>query len=284
MNDISIKTVLGHSIGSTVFTPQNPKGIVVISSATGVLQSYYKSFSLFLQENDFVVYTYDYHGIGKSNSQNIKEIKSSASDWGSNDFEAVLQHALQKNPNLPLTVIGHSIGGQLIGLAPTATKIDTILLVASQSGYWKLYEGLERYKLYLFWFVVIPLFTRIFGYLPSKKISPMESLPKNMAKQWSGWSKKPNYLFGCLKDTDLFYSKIKANIVSYSTDFDSYAPQKAVDKLTKAYNKANVTRKHLSPKKLNIPVIGHFGFFKSKCKDSIWNMFLEDIISNKLKK
>lgn len=270
-----IKTNLGHEIAVSIFTPKKAKGIVVISSATGVKQRYYADFSRYLQNKGFVVYTFDYHGIGSSGSASIKYIESSATTWGNNDLEGVLNFALSAYSDLPLTIIGHSIGGQIIGLAPSSTKADSILLVASQSGYWKLYVGFEKIKLFLFWFVILPITTKLFGYLPSRKISPMENLPKNMAKDWGNWSKKPNYLFEYIHKEQLFYAKIKATVFSYSTEADNYAPKKAVDWLAEKYK--NTTRIHLIPKKLNIEKIGHFGFFKKKFESPVWEMFLKNI-------
>ena len=64
-----LKTPLGHQITITDFPSIGSNDIVVILSATGVLQTYYYKFSQFLQANNHTVYTFDYSGIGQSNIQ-----------------------------------------------------------------------------------------------------------------------------------------------------------------------------------------------------------------------
>lgn len=274
---LHLKTKLGHKIAVTIFKPNNPKGIVVITSATGVKQNYYSDFATFLQTNEFIVCTFDYNGIGQSNSKTIKKIKTTASNWGNNDLESVLYYALEKHSDLPLTVIGHSIGGQLIGLSQLSTKIDTIILIASQSGYWKFWKGSEKLKMFFVLYFMLPILTKLFGYFPAKRLSAMENLPKNMALEWKNWCKNSNYLFDFIDKDLLYFDKVNANLISYSTDFDEFAPKIAVDWLAKKYSNTKIERKHLNHESLNIPKIGHFGFFREKFKNSLWQLFLEDL-------
>jgi predicted alpha/beta hydrolase len=276
MNQLKINTKLGHKIAITYFTPKKPKGIIVIASATGVKQKYYQNFAMYLQANNYIVYTFDYNGIGLSNSQNIKEIKTNASNWGNNDLEAVLNYALTKSLDLKLNIIGHSIGGQLIGFASAAKKADTIILVASQSGHYNLWQGFERFKLYLFFVFIIPVFTKFFGYLPSK-IFGMENLPKEMSLEWANWCRKTDYFSEVIPKDKLQHHKIKANLISYSTENDNYASVKAVNWLAKKYKNCKVKRIDLKPEELNMDKIGHFDFFKKRFESPIWEMFLENI-------
>lgn len=277
MKTIEINTPLNYKISLTEFYSKNSKNVVIICSATGVLQGYYSKFANFLQEKGFTVYTFDYGGIGASNGKNLKKFDTSLTNWAINDTETVFQFIKEKHSKQFIHCICHSIGGQILGLVPSNHIIKNIVLVASQSGYPKFWKGFGKAQMYFNWYMLFPLMTNLFGYLPSKKISGMENLPKSMAREFASWGRKRNYLFYYKKKNELYHDQIDGNLVSYSTTNDQFAPKKAIDWMTKKYSSANVTRKHLHPKDYNVKNIGHFGFFKSKFKDSIWQEFLSDL-------
>ena len=277
MNKILIKTAQAHAISITEFiTLDNPKASVLISSATGVKQRLYYKFSEFLRQNNFNVYTFDYAGIGSSKQESLKKFNTSASSWATNDLEAVINHVKLHNKDTKLIIIGHSIGGQLIGLAPSSKLADGIILVASQTGYLKFWKGINRLKMYATWYFLIPVLTFLFGYFPGKQIGAFEDLPKNMALEWQKWCCSKNYLFDHHPNAEQKYNAIHCSLVSFSTENDNYAPKSAVDWLTDKYVNALTQRKHLIPKDLGLKNIGHFGFFRSK-NTIIWDMFLKEI-------
>ena len=153
------------------------------------------------------------------------------------------------------------------------------MTVASQSGYWKHWKGFERFKLYVFWNALIPVFTPIFGYFPAKKLGLFESLPKNMVKQWSAWGKKPDYILSELKHENTMFAVYDKPMLILSVPKDEYASKSAVDWLAQQFINAKIDRRHLVPEELGIPNIGHFGFFREAFKPSLWKM-TEEWIEN----
>ncbi|MTI33047.1 alpha/beta hydrolase family protein [Xanthovirga aplysinae] len=273
-----INTKIGYEITSTEFeATTNPLGVVIISSATGVKQNYYFKFAEFLNSEGYSTITFDYGGIGESKNESLKTFDTNAFNWGNNDLESVIQFYTEKYTGKPLTVIGHSIGGQLIGLTPSAQNINNIVLVASQTGYWKFWKGIEKLKMLFNWYFIFPILTRVYGFFPGKGLGAMEDLPKSMALEWRKWCASPNYLFDHIEEEYLNFDKLKCELHSYSVSDDNYAPKKAVDWLANKYSRALITRKHINPKDLNHSKIGHFGFFKEKMKDTFWKMMLKDI-------
>lgn len=277
MKTIEITTDKGYSISANIFEAPESKNTLIISSATGVKQSYYKKFAEFLNEKGISVITFDYLGIGKSLKQPIQELNNNASDWGKTDLTSIIEFSEKAYPESKIILLGHSIGGQLIGLSKSSSIAHKIILVAAQSGYWKFWEGYERYKLWTYWNIFFPLLIKLYGYLPSKVISGMENLPKNVAKQWENWCLSTNYLFDHIKEQDLFYKNITAPLTSISIENDNFAPRKAVDWLTEKYEKADIKRVHLVAKDFNTNDIGHFGIFRDKFKDNIWQLLLKEI-------
>lgn len=278
MNKIKIETPQGNIITATQFIPEGAsKSVVLIAPATGVKQTYYYKFAAFLKSENHYVYTFDFGGIGASKTESLKTFDTTPLNWANNDLESMLQYVKKNHSGLKLTVIGHSIGGQLIGLSPSSNKIDNIILVASQTGYWKFWKGIEKLKMQLNWFVVFPLFTSLYGYFPGKKLGIMENLPKSFSNNWKTWCKSPNYLFDHIKEENLYYKEVRCTIHSYSVFDDNYAPKDAVSWLTNKYANANINRVHLLPEDVKSKKFGHFGFFKEKSKALIWHRFLEKI-------
>ncbi|ULQ57878.1 alpha/beta hydrolase [Flavihumibacter rivuli] len=272
-----ISTNLGYTINATVYKASPGDKVLIIASATGVKQGFYKKFADFISSNGITVITFDYAGIGKSLKQPIKKVPVSVKDWGMNDLEAVIRFTRKTYPTAQLSLLGHSIGGQLVGLAQSSYELNQLILVAAQSGYWKWWKGTDRMKMWLNWHILFPVLINTFGYMPSKKISGMENLPKHVARQWSSWGRKANYLFDEIPADALHYHKITATILAISIEKDFYAPQKAVDWLSGKYLNAPVKKLHLTAEEYHSNEIGHFGIFRENFAESIWKMILNEL-------
>jgi len=64
------------------------------------------------------------------------------------DATAAVSWMRQRYRDLPLGYVGHSFGGQALGLLADNTEVKRALLVAAQAGYWKLMASPERYRVY----------------------------------------------------------------------------------------------------------------------------------------
>ncbi|QRM87943.1 alpha/beta fold hydrolase [Lacinutrix sp. WUR7] len=265
-----LKTTTGHTISVTIFSPEksNNKSIV-ISSATGVLQKYYSKFATHFSTLGFTVYTFDYYGIGKSKTKNIKQNTADLYTWAL-DQAAVIKFAKQEQLQHKITLVAHSIGGQLIGLNPEIHLVDSIVTIASQTGYWKYFKGFYRLRMIVFWYALIPITTPLFGYFPAKKLGLFENLPRHVVYQWRKWGVHPEYMFS--EFSDLQFSNIKCNVLSLSFPRDSYAPKETVDWLASKFTNTKVDRRHLIPEDLQIEDVQHFGFFREQFKDSLWQL------------
>jgi len=275
VRDLTISTKKGHSLSATQFSgaDKNQKTLI-ISSATGVLQGYYKKFAYYFAGLGYTVYTFDYHGIGKSGSE-IFEIKKNNSDlknWGNVDQEALVTYAKKIEPENKLILLTHSVGGQVLGFNPRYAQIDKIVLVASQSGYWKHFRGFHQIKMWLFWYVLIPVLTPFFGYFPAKRIGLFENLPKPMVYEWMKWGRQKNYMMHYYNKKEYFFDKITVPLLSLSFPRDHFAPKEAVDWLTNKFKNAEVERIHYVPDKHNLPKLRHFGFFRERFKEELWTM------------
>lgn len=277
MPSFNLNSSENRTINCQLFENGSSNIILIIVSAMGVKQSFYKNFSEFAEANGISVITFDYSGIGNSLNGNIKSYRDSLYSWGNKDLEAVIKYLIEKFPHHNKVIIGHSVGGQLIGLAPSSVYLDKMILISAQSGFWGFWKGIDKVKMFLNWYLLFPTLTYFIGYMPSKRFSKMENLPANVAKEWAKWCRNPNYLFDYFSEEKTFFNKIKCAATSISFDDDFFAPKKSVDWLSQKFQNVTLKRKHFFPNDFNVTKIGHFDLFKSNFKNSIWKFLLEEI-------
>jgi len=271
-DSIHIQATDGFRLAGTIYQPEGRTDkVVLINAGTGIVQRYYYDYAIFLREEGFGAVTFDYRGIGESRPKTLNGFPAAMRDWGQKDIAGVIDWISKELNPTKIFVVGHSAGGQLVGLANNNNLVNAMITIAAQSGYWGHWRSIQRYRLALLWFILIPLLTRIFGYFPSKRVGLGENLPKGVALEWASWCRNPNYLFGYGKELDLtHYESFSVPVLAYSFDDDSYATKRAVDALLLGYTNAEVTRKHIFPEDIGVRSIGHFGFFREQFRDSLW--------------
>lgn len=278
MEQIKIKSKDAF-VSITEFGCANPKALLIIASATGVKQGYYHKFAQFIASHEIIVITFDYTGIGRSLNGPIKALHNNARDWGQFDLDGVINYAINRYPDLRKSIIGHSIGGQLIGLSKASLQLDKVILVAAQSGYWGFWRGFAKVKMWFNWYLLFPALINLFGFFPGKKLGVMENLPKEVTKQWSKWGRHKDYLLSEIPVEQTVYHKLNSDFTAYSIDDDRFAPKKAVDWMCDVYTNAKFKRIHLDPKDFNTNSIGHFGIFRERFKESLWIFLLDEVMT-----
>jgi predicted alpha/beta hydrolase len=266
MTVLTLKAADGYRLGATVFG-DSLKSAVLVMPATGVPQTYYANFAAYLAEHGFKVLTFDYRGIGQSLSASIKGFPARMRDWALLDAPAALDF-LEKESR-QLMIIGHSFGGQLLGLLPGPERIAAALIVGSQSGYWRNWPPLGRAWMWPVTHVFLPSIPRLLGYFPSSRLGFGEDLPAGVAIEWASWCRHPTYLVGALR-VEESYARFAAPIRAYAMSDDAFAPVAAVQALLDLYpaSKSEIRRVH--PRDVGAERIGHFGFFRESFRDTLW--------------
>ena len=266
---LRIPALDGYRLAATLYEPDPARDrdvAVVIGSATAVPRGYYDAYARYLAGRGFWVLTFDYRGIGDSRPKRLSWFRATATQWGEEDLAGAIRWVSDHLQPKKLLVVGHSIGGQLLGLAINAGKVDAMLAVASQNGYWGHWPSPSRYRLAFTWWVTVPLVTRLWGYLPGY-FGTKEDLPGGVAREWARWCRTPGYLHG---DRQRAYERFRGPLLAYSFDDDPYAPRTAVASLLAGYRNARAVHRHLSPADVGAPALGHFGFFRERFRGTLW--------------
>jgi predicted alpha/beta hydrolase len=270
VEDIRVPSSDGYSLAGTLYEPASPAARhVLIAAATGVRRRFYDRFARFLCARGFGVVSFDYRGIGDSRPGSLVGFQASMRDWGEKDLAAAIDWTVARSGKL--LAVGHSAGGQLFGLAANNCKVRALVAVAAQSGYWGFWPSPRKYLMAALWYAFVPGLTRACGYFPSRLLRLGEDLPAGVAREWASWCRNRAYMVDAQRRPDLqFFEAFQSPIRYYSFEDDRYAPQAAVDYLAGCYANAPKEARHVCPADIGALAIGHFGFFREKCKRRLW--------------
>lgn len=278
-----IPTRNGHLLGATIFRSESvAKGAVLVVSAMGTGQEYYAPLANWLTTQGYCVVTFDYSGTGRSLGGNLRQFKGDIVDWARFDCDAMLEMASAAVPGKPVYWLGHSLGGQLLGLLPGTERIAKAITVASGSGYWRENAPPLKRKVWWLWYVVAPLAVRLCGYFPGRRLRKVGDLPRGVMDQWRRWCLNREYVVGVEgKAAAAQFAEVRVSITSLSFTDDEMMSLRNVESLHGCYKNAPRTMKRIEPAAIGTNRIGHFGFFKARFEQSLWHdLLLPELVTS----
>jgi predicted alpha/beta hydrolase len=263
---------------------------VIINPATSVRCRYYFRFAGFLFEHGIDVVAYDYRGIGESRPASLRGFDASWIDWGRLDFDAVLRHVERAFAGQPIHVVAHSIGGFVLGLAPSNHLVRRVFTMGAQYAYWRDYSAGSRLRMLAKWHVAMPLLTLACGYFPGKRLGWLEDTPKGVVRDWAvsrarfedTWRGRSAARLPDKNTLVRQFAAITAPKLAVSVTDDDFGTVAAVERLLRYFSNSPRTHLRVSPLSIGEPAIGHFGFFNSRFEGSLWPLALEWLRSGRL--
>jgi predicted alpha/beta hydrolase len=267
--DLMLAARDGVRLATTLFEPATPNGAaILLNSGTGIPRQFYGAFAQHLALRGFTVVTYDYRGIGGSEAPPSATVEQ----WGAVDQASMIDHLARLRPGASLGLVGHSFGGQVLGLADNIRVIDAAVLICSQSGHWRHWpRGRRRLRMLALWWFLIPGLTAATGRFPGSWIGTA-NLPANIARSWARWGRSPHYVCDARgRPLRPHNDDVRFAIRWMSFSDDPVAPVGAVEALRPYYPKASIERLHLMPAELGADRVGHFGFFRKSMPRAPWD-------------
>ncbi len=246
-------------------------GKVIVNAATGVAARYYHRYARFLARHGFTVLTYDYRGIGESRPAQLKGCAYRWRDWGERDFDAAIRF-MEARGEGPLLVVGHSVGGFLIGLAETADRIDRVLTVGAQYAWWGDYAPARRLGLFVKWHIAMPVLTALYGYFPGRRLGWLEDLPAGVANEWS--FRGPRFETSHPRRERVTalarMDRVTAPILAIAVSDDELGTVPAIQRTLSYYRHAPRTIVRIKPSDYGRAAIGHFDLFHDRHAAGFW--------------
>lgn len=270
----------GYRLAARLWLASGPvEAVVVINPATAVKAEYYHRYAAFLAGRGMAVLTYDYRGIGASRQGSLRRWKQITKlDWGRYDCDAVIRHARRAFPDRPIYLVGHSIGGLLLGLAPSAGQVSRALTVGAQYAYWPDY-GPGKSLMWLRWHLLMPVLTAICGYFPARHLGWHEDLPAGAAYEWARRPASLEEAYGHHRlagdDPLRYFPEMRGELLAVGLEDDPFGTPVALDRLLGYYRNARRHHVRIAPASIGSPAIGHFGYFNSRFRETLWQESLD---------
>ena len=274
----------GYPLIGTLYTPEHGiKANIVLCSATGVPQAFYRRFAEYATQFGYQVLTFDYRGVAQSAPKRLKGFKMSYLDWGTLDLAAAIDFLVQ-DP-IPLFMVGHSYGGQALGLAPNHAKVTAMYCFGTGAGWHGYMPFKEKMKVQVIWNIIFPPMVAVTGYLPWSKLNMGADLPIGVYQQWRKWCKNPTYFFADPEQHALIaqYAQVKTPIYAVSALDDDWALPNSRHAFMQHYSNAPMQFINISASDYGLKEIGHMGYFR-KGAEKIWDEILysfHDFIATK---
>ncbi|PKG79289.1 alpha/beta hydrolase [Shewanella sp. Actino-trap-3] len=272
----TIKCSDGELLAATVYEPTiTVKGAILMAPATGIKRQFYGNFANYLASNGYGVITFDNRGIGGSSTVPVAKSASSLQCWGEKDMPAVLECLKEVFPNTNYHLVGHSAGGQLIGLMHNAMDISSMFNFACSSGQLKNMKLAYLIQAHFFMNFFIPFSNAMFGHTKSQWLGMGEPLPKDVAKQWQQWCNGQGYVKTAFGKTvhQHYYNELTLPSLWVNAVDDDIANNANVADMMSVFPKLNGQTLTLTPSDYGLSDIGHMKFFSSKSQ-TLWPLAL----------
>lgn len=270
-SDLRIRCADGFELPATLFAPAAPRAVLVVAAAMGVPRRYYAKFAADLAARGIAALTFDYRGIGDAAAALEDPRNTTFQDWGRLDLHAVLGHALARFGGLPVFLLGHSAGAQIVGLTPHAGQLAGLVFVAGPRPHVSQDRGTYRVFSTLWWYALVPLGS-LLAWFPARRLGfSSVDVPSGVTREWGRWARARRYLFTPKFGIDTSrYAQLRLPILAYSFSDDLYTPPASAEALLSEYPNASVTRRAVRPAEVGARAIGHLGFFREALREALW--------------
>jgi predicted alpha/beta hydrolase len=249
---------------------------VLIGPATGVPQRFYFRFADWLAAQGHTVLVFDYRGIGQSLRGPLKGSGATLIEWGQQDLVAALDALLTHTGAEQVMLIGHSAGGQMMGLMPNQHRIARVVGVATSTGWFKAMRPGFKWQARFALRLAVPLASRFKGYGPTSWFGLGEDLPSTVARQWGQWCEAGGYATHAVKgrpDED-FHGQVRMPITVLHASDDDIANAATVADLLRTFPNAPQQTHLVKPKAHGLKALGHINWFRSS-HQAVWPLIAQ---------
>ncbi len=279
VTSLTLRTADGVSLGATVYDSNNPATMTLLMlPGIGVPQRAFRHLASWLAIRGARCVTVDYRGMGASVSPE-GVVTATLSTWAREDAVAAFEYAETTWPE-PVALIGHSFGGQAVGLAKTLHRSRAAVFICSQFGSARHWPGMARWSLAAYWHVWLPVLCRFFEVLPAWS-GPAGPLPRGVASEWARWGRQHDWYASCERDAVRLLSEFAAPTLAYGVSDDPIAPPRAVSTFLDRFFAVDPERRKLEPEQFGVKAIGHVGLLRPAVGTAgVWQEILEFLNDN----
>ncbi|MBB6251772.1 alpha/beta hydrolase family protein [Nitrospirillum iridis] len=280
---VRITTPDGAQLAGRLMLPPavpTPEIAIVIHGATGVPRDYYARFAVWLAgARDAAVLTYDYRDFGASAAGPVRHSDATMAVWGVVDQAAALDYLCDRFPDAEIWVVGHSLGGMCLPFHANAGRVARLIAVASGPAHWTKHPWRYTPSVIAFWFLLGPLATRLWGYLPGRLLGLGADLPKGVFWQWRRWCTSRGFYrvdWGRAMPHPM-PDRMTGAVTLVGIADDEMMPPERVRRLADFYPAATIRHRVITPAEAGVKAIGHLRLFAERNAQA-WPLLLEGAV------
>ncbi|MGL5850255.1 MAG: alpha/beta hydrolase family protein, partial [Phycicoccus sp.] len=250
----------GRPLQVTWFVPNEPlRGGVVVAGAMATRRRFYAPLGRWLAERGFLALTVDYRGTESRAA--LRAETGDAVRWAGDAASALEALAERAGAAVPLSWIGHSLGGQVLPFA-RHDLVSAAVLVSAGSGYWKVSQRSVRWRTPFFFRVLVPVSTRLAGYYPGDRLRLIGDLPTGVIRQWGRWCLHEEYIGADVPSFSHRTASVTLPITAISFADDELLSEASMATLERWYSGASLAALRMTPADLDVDRVGHHGFLR----------------------
>jgi predicted alpha/beta hydrolase len=278
VEDVFIQTPDNINLAATLHLPAagdrggRGNGITVqINSSMATPRQYYRAFATHLAARGFTLLAYDYRGVGGSLFEMVPAPHGRNSlDSGRIDQTVVADYLAHRFPDYIPTLVGHSFGGQMLGLTRHAARWRAVFLMGTSHGYYAKWPSPQRQRMWLRSHIMAPLLAR----MPrawQKRMEEKMGIPFALGYEMSLYLRTPHFFI-----TDdgqpirPHNDELRAVIRHVTLSDDEVVPPGSDIDLECFYPNAPRINDRMTPADYGVQAVGHFGFFRRSMPTAAW--------------
>ena len=154
-------------------------------------------------------------------------------------------------------------------------RLSKAITVATGSGYWRENVWTLRAYVWWLWYFIVPVTLPVFDYFPGRRLRKVGDLPRGVMSQWRDWCLNADYAVGVGGETvRRQYAAVSTPIVSLSFTDDEFMSGRNTASIHAFFTGSQKSMKRITPADAGEKRIGHFGFFRRRFSDSLWQQHL----------
>ena len=248
----------------SLYPAAQARAVILLMPAMGVRAEFYRPFARNLAQAGWHTVTADLRGIGESSARVKEGARFGYREMLEQDWTTNLEAVRQRFPDMPIYLVGHSLGGQLnalyAGLHPE--HIAGLIFVSCGSVYFRGWQFPASLKI-LTMSQIMRGITEVLGYLPGKKIGFGGTEAKGVIRDWAHLARTGQFrVAGSTLDYEQAMQSFGKPLLALSFSDDDFAPHASTRNLLQKLPAAPATHLQLQPSDLGLAAVGHYGWVK----------------------